>query len=161
MLSKKLKKRKKAWWGWAVFVEPALLETGGDEQQRARRSPVGRRREPPLVWHGDNFTYNARGQPPGNTHGRDGFKTAGFNRYGVNRAGYDMDEHYLGRHCGRGVSVGHDGCHVPVPRAAAFGVNGCQPVVVSGGKCTRSGGNAAGTMRAEGPAVMAGEAKMS
>ena len=29
------------------------LEISGDEQQGARRSPVGSRREPPLVWQGE------------------------------------------------------------------------------------------------------------
>ena len=36
-----------------MFVEPAFLETSGHEQQLARRSPVGRRRDPPLVWQGE------------------------------------------------------------------------------------------------------------
>ena len=35
-----------------MFVEPTFFEMSGDEQQGARRSPVGRRREPPLVWQG-------------------------------------------------------------------------------------------------------------
>ena len=35
--------------GRAIFVELTFLEISGDEQQGARRSPVGRRREPPLV----------------------------------------------------------------------------------------------------------------
>ena len=38
--------------GRAIFVEPTFLEISGDEQQDARRDPVGRRREPPLVWQG-------------------------------------------------------------------------------------------------------------
>ena len=33
-----------------MFVEPTFFEVSGDEQQGARRSPVGRRGEPPLVW---------------------------------------------------------------------------------------------------------------
>ena len=35
--------------GRAMFVEPTFSEMSGDEQQGARRSPVGRRREPPSV----------------------------------------------------------------------------------------------------------------
>ena len=35
-----------------MSLEPALLETSGDKKQGARRSPEGRRREPPLVWQG-------------------------------------------------------------------------------------------------------------
>ena len=36
-----------------MFGEPTFSEISGDEQQGARRSPVGRRREPPLVWQGE------------------------------------------------------------------------------------------------------------
>ena len=38
--------------GKAVFVGPAFFDIRGDEQQGAS-SPVGRRREPPLVWQGE------------------------------------------------------------------------------------------------------------
>ena len=34
-------------------MEPDFSEISGDEQQSARRSPEGRRREPPLAWQGD------------------------------------------------------------------------------------------------------------
>ena len=33
-------------------MEPTFSEISGDKQQGARRSPVGRRREPPPVWQG-------------------------------------------------------------------------------------------------------------
>ena len=36
-----------------MCVEPNFFEISGDEQQGARRSPGGRRREPPLVWEGE------------------------------------------------------------------------------------------------------------
>ena len=36
-----------------MFVQPTFLEINGDEQQRGRGSPVGRRRDPPLVWQGE------------------------------------------------------------------------------------------------------------
>ena len=36
-----------------MFEEPTFSEISGDEQRGTRRSPVGRRREPPLVWQGE------------------------------------------------------------------------------------------------------------
>ena len=49
MLSSKLGEE-----GKAMFLEPTFFaEIIGDEQKGARRSPVGRRREPPLVWQGE------------------------------------------------------------------------------------------------------------
>ena len=79
---------------------------------------------------------------------------------GFNRAGYDMDGYYRGHQNGHGVFIGHDRYHVPAPRAIASGVNECGSGMVSGGQRASSGGNAAGTVRAETPAVMADEAKM-
>ena len=46
--------------GRAMFVEPTFFEISGDEQQGARRSPVGRRREPPLVWQGEMLYCHRR-----------------------------------------------------------------------------------------------------
>ena len=43
-----------------MFDEPAVLEASGLEQQGARRSPVGRRREPPLVWQGEMLYRHLR-----------------------------------------------------------------------------------------------------
>ena len=43
-----------------MLVEPIFLETSGDEQQGARRSPVGRRKEPPLVWQGEMLYRHRR-----------------------------------------------------------------------------------------------------
>ena len=71
MLSTKLKERKRgrseddkshreARWGWAIFKEPAFLETSGDDHQDARRSSVGRRREPPFVWQGEMLFRHGR-----------------------------------------------------------------------------------------------------
>ena len=37
----------------ATFVELILFEVIGDKKQGTRRSPVGRRREPPLEWQGE------------------------------------------------------------------------------------------------------------
>ena len=71
-----------------------------------------------------------------------------------------MDGHYRGHQYGHGVYVGHDGCHVPAPRAAVSGVDGCRLGMVSGGQRASSGGDVAGTVRAEAPVVMTGEAKM-
>ena len=42
-----------------MFVEPTFSEISGDEQQDAR-SPVGRRREPPLVWQGEMLYRHRR-----------------------------------------------------------------------------------------------------
>ena len=44
MLSSKL-----GWEGRALFVMPTIFGISGDEQQGARRSPVGIKRGPPLV----------------------------------------------------------------------------------------------------------------
>ena len=46
--------------GRTIFVEPTFFETSGKEQQGARRSPVGRRREPPLVWQGEMLYRHRR-----------------------------------------------------------------------------------------------------
>ena len=46
--------------GRAMIVEPTVSEISGDEQQRARKSPVGRRREPPLVWQGEMLCRHRR-----------------------------------------------------------------------------------------------------
>ena len=43
-----------------MFVEPTFSEISGDEQQGARRSPVGRRRKPPLVWQGEMLYRHRR-----------------------------------------------------------------------------------------------------
>ena len=45
-----------------MFVEPAFFEISGDEQQGARRSPVGRR-EPPLVWQGGMLYCHRQNSP--------------------------------------------------------------------------------------------------
>ena len=55
MLSKKLGGE-----GRAAFLEPAFTKTSEDEQQGARRSPVGRRREPPQVWQGEMLHRHCR-----------------------------------------------------------------------------------------------------
>ena len=46
--------------GMAMFVEPTVSEISGEDQQGARRSPVGRRREPPLVWQGEMLYCHRR-----------------------------------------------------------------------------------------------------
>ena len=43
-----------------MFEEPTFLEISGDEQQGVRRSPVGRTREPPLVWRGEMLYCHRR-----------------------------------------------------------------------------------------------------
>ena len=46
--------------GRAMFVAPTFFEISGDEQQGVKRSPVGRRREPPLVWQGEMLHCHRR-----------------------------------------------------------------------------------------------------
>ena len=46
--------------GRATFVDPTFLEISGNEQQGATRSPVGRRREPLLVWQGEMLLCHRR-----------------------------------------------------------------------------------------------------
>ena len=43
-----------------MLVEPTVFYISGDEQQSARRSPVGRGREPPLVWQGEMLYCHRR-----------------------------------------------------------------------------------------------------
>ena len=40
----------------AIFLEPNCFEISEDEQRGARRSPVGRVKETPLVWQGERDT---------------------------------------------------------------------------------------------------------
>ena len=45
------------------FLEPVFLETSRYEQHGARRSPVGSRREPPLVRQGEMLQRHRRDSP--------------------------------------------------------------------------------------------------
>ena len=108
---------------------------------------------------GESFEYDANGRPRGYTHDCDGFNRVGSDRHGINRAGCDTDRYCRDHQHVHGVFVGHDGCDAP--HAAASGVDGSQTGVGSGGQCASSGGNAARTVRAEAPAGMASEVKMS
>ena len=108
----------------------------------------------------ESFKYDAYERPRGNSHDPDGFNKARFNRHEVIRARYDMNGHYGGHQQGHGVSVDHFRCDVPAPRAAAWRVNGSRTSIVTGEQRASNGGNAAGTVRAEAPVGMAGEANM-
>ena len=55
MLSSKLSSE-----GRAMFVKPTFSEISGDEQRGAKRSPMGRRGKPPLVWQGEMLYRHCR-----------------------------------------------------------------------------------------------------
>ena len=46
--------------GRAMFVKPNVFEISGDEQQDARKVPVGRRREPSLICQGEMLHCHRR-----------------------------------------------------------------------------------------------------
>ena len=46
--------------GRSMFVELTFFDISGDEQQGARRSPVGRKRELSLVWQGEMLYCHRR-----------------------------------------------------------------------------------------------------